>query len=487
MGPCTVAAVTFLRLTAVALILAWFQAVQVPDAAALGGVDLSVLIQHVSGRLEVGVQDQYTIHVFNRSVADAEGTTRVRIGPIPTDLRVSSVGTAVGEGWACTEPDFATVAQFYFCDIVGARFPAIAVKLVPTVATTTARMFDVAVDHFETAADPTPDDNYTTAIIPPVQERVDLAIAVTVDGPFTVGAPASFTVVISNRGPGPTSGSTLVTPVAEIPAALTDATASGAGWACTTGPGIQCSSTDSVAPGASFPQIVYRVTPSGASAPFVAFWLQTQPANNSDLDFSDNGVMTCAAVAPEQDPASARSDLALDVANGAGSFTVDIANLGPLPTAGTTCVHFTLPKATTFTSPASGDGWTCGASPVTGFLCTTTAVVAPGAAYRTITVPFGAPDAGVATGPFRATASNAWDTDRTNNSDTGVADPTPVSTTTTTLAIPTSPDPRGQLPPTGSTSLWPAGLGTTFLALGAASMTASRRRPRSKWMSSDRS
>jgi uncharacterized repeat protein (TIGR01451 family) len=84
----------------------------------------------------------------------------------------------------------------------------------------------------------------------------DLAIAKTHAAPFVKGQTGTYTVLVSNLGPGPTSGT--VTVADTLPAGLTATAIGGPGWTCSLDT-FTCMRVDVLAAGASYPPITVTV------------------------------------------------------------------------------------------------------------------------------------------------------------------------------------------------------------------------------------
>ncbi|KAA0252693.1 MAG: DUF11 domain-containing protein, partial [Acidobacteria bacterium] len=98
-----------------------------------------------------------------------------------------------------------------------------------------------------TPGDPNP-ANDTATDVTTIAQLPDLAITKSHAGTFTQGQPGTYTVTVSNVGPGPTTGTVTVTDT--LPAGLTATGFSGTGWTCTLAP-LSCSRADALAPAAS--------------------------------------------------------------------------------------------------------------------------------------------------------------------------------------------------------------------------------------------
>ena len=97
-----------------------------------------------------------------------------------------------------------------------------------------------------------------------VVQQPNLPIAKRHTGNFTQGQNgATYTIVVSNSGPGSTNG--MVTVTDTIPAGLTAAAISGPGWTCTA-PAGPCNRSDALPAGSSYPPITVTVNVA-ANAP----------------------------------------------------------------------------------------------------------------------------------------------------------------------------------------------------------------------------
>jgi uncharacterized repeat protein (TIGR01451 family) len=118
----------------------------------------------------------------------------------------------------------------------------------------------------------------------------DLAISKTHSGNFTVGQNGSYTLSVTNNGPGNEIGPITVTDT--LPAGLSYVSASGTGWACgAVGQDVTCTHSGPLASGTSLPDITLTVGVGAAAAPGVTntatvagTLFDNQPGNNSNSD-----------------------------------------------------------------------------------------------------------------------------------------------------------------------------------------------------------
>jgi uncharacterized repeat protein (TIGR01451 family) len=88
-----------------------------------------------------------------------------------------------------------------------------------------------------------------------------LSISKTHTGNFTQGQPGTYTLTVSNAGPGPTGGTVTVTD--SMPSGLTATAASGNNWSCQVtggGTGVSCNRSDALAQGTSYDLITLTVS-----------------------------------------------------------------------------------------------------------------------------------------------------------------------------------------------------------------------------------
>ncbi len=99
-------------------------------------------------------------------------------------------------------------------------------------------------------------------------EVADLGIDKSHTGDFTVGVNGTYTLSVSNYGPGDHTG--LVSVSDSLPTGLTPLTATGSGWTCTVAaPDVDCTRSDSLNNGNSYPDITVTVSVAAGAAPSV--------------------------------------------------------------------------------------------------------------------------------------------------------------------------------------------------------------------------
>lgn len=217
-------------------------------------------------------------------------------------------------------------------------------------------------------------------------------------GNFTQGQTgATYTVIVSNIGPGPTFGTVTVTDLP--PSGLTLVSMAGPGWACPASPGNTCTRSDTLGPGAAYPPITVTVNvASNATSPQVN--VATVSGGGASTASSSDST-TIVALAPALSITKTHSGNFHRGQTGA-TYTVTVSNTGNAPTSGTVTVTDNAPVGFTNVS-MSGTGWTC---PSPGSTCTRSDTLAPGGSYPVITVTLDvAPDAPVPTLTNQVTAS----------------------------------------------------------------------------------
>src|SRR5439155_1708025 len=130
--------------------------------------------------------------------------------------------------------------------------------------------------------------NNTASDLTLITQLPDLAITKTHSGNFTPGQiAATYTIIVSNAGAGPTSGT--VTVVDALPSGLTATSLSGTGWTCTLAT-LTCTRSDVLAAGASYPPITLTVNlaanapPSLTNPTLLSSELDASPGNNTGND-----------------------------------------------------------------------------------------------------------------------------------------------------------------------------------------------------------
>jgi uncharacterized repeat protein (TIGR01451 family) len=344
------------------------------DFANVSAIPQLAITKTHSGDFTVGQPGAYTIIVSNAGDVATTGTVTVKDN-LPSQLSATS---ASGTNWSCvgvslvtcTRSDSLASGQSYdpITLTVSINSSSFSTNSVINKATVTGGGDGLT----HSASDP-------TTINTPA-----LAISESHVGTFTAGQPASYTIAVSNPGTIATTGS--VTVGDNLPSGFTGGTASGSGWTCSnSGSAINCSRQDALAGGGNYPAI----TVSGTIDPSA----QSPLLNQATVSGGGDPISHTAA-----DSASINfPDLAVTLAHTGNFFvgqtgatyTINISNVGSIPTAGgTITVVDPLPIGLTATQ-ASGAGWTCQifAGAQTEVDCTSPAgVLNPGSSYPPISV-----------------------------------------------------------------------------------------------------
>ncbi|MDL1949925.1 DUF11 domain-containing protein, partial [Acidobacteria bacterium ACD] len=182
------------------------------------------------------------------AIAKSHSGTFTQGQPGSYTLTVSNVGAGLtatgfsGTGWTCTLAPLSCSRADALAP--AASYPALTLS-VDVSLTAPASLTNTAT--VSTPGDPNP-ANDTATDVTTIAQLPDLAITKSHAGTFTQGQPGTYTVTVSNVGPGPTTGTVTVTDT--LPAGLTATGFSGTGWTCTLAP-LSCSRADALAPAAS--------------------------------------------------------------------------------------------------------------------------------------------------------------------------------------------------------------------------------------------
>ncbi len=245
----------------------------------------------------------------------------------------------------------------------------------------------------------------------------DLTIAKTHTGTFTVGTPTNYTISVKNSGSSPTSG--LVTMTDVQPAGLTFTGASGTGWSCSGTTTIQCTRSDALAAGASYPNITLSVTPSAAGMVTNTASVAGGGESNTGNDSSSDPVTVLGVV----DLTVTKSHTGNFTMGVNGVYTLAVSNAGGAPTAGTVTLADVLPAGLGFVS-ATGSNWNCGFATGT-VTCARTNVINAGNSAPAITLTVSVAAAAVPSVTNTASVSGGGEP-AANNGNNSDSDPTTV-------------------------------------------------------------
>ncbi len=305
----------------------------------------------------------YTLAVTNQGPAATTGTVTVT-DALPSGLTATAIA---GTGWNCTLGTLTCTRSDVLAN--GASYPDI------TLTVDVAANAPASVTNTGTVSgggDPTPasDDDPTNIL------TANLAIDKAHTGNFRQGQTgAQYTLAVTNNGPAATTGTVTVTDT--LPAGLTATAINGTGWSCVLGT-LTCTRSDSLANGASYPDITLTV----------------DVANNAPASVTNSGTVSGGGdptPSTDDDPTTVLStNLAIDKSHigdfrqgqTGAQYTISVTNTGPDPTAGQVSVTDALPAGLTATA-INGTGWTCVLGTLT---CTRSDVLAANASYPNITL-----------------------------------------------------------------------------------------------------
>ncbi|MGA2600985.1 MAG: Ig-like domain-containing protein, partial [Bryobacteraceae bacterium] len=210
------------------------------------GPDPAIAKSHVGSFRQGDHGDTYTITVTNQGQAPTSGTLQMT-DTLPAGLTATSL---VGPpNWSCVLATLTCQTSAALASSASAQFTAI-VNVADNAAASVTNMATVS-----GGGDVNPNDN-TANDVTSIIQTADLTITDTNSVSFIQNNPASYALVVSNVGPGPTVGT--VTVIDTLPSGLTAQGISGMNWTCTLST-LTCTRNDALAPGASYPPITVSV------------------------------------------------------------------------------------------------------------------------------------------------------------------------------------------------------------------------------------
>jgi len=369
--------------------------------------DMTITKTHTGSFTQGQVGATYTITATNSGGAATTAAVSV-VDTLPTGIAATALS---GTGWTCTLGSLTCTRN----DVLAAAASYPAITLTVTVANNAAANVTNSVTVSgggetnlanDTATDPTT-----------VVQVADLTISKSHTGNFSQGqVGATYSITVSNSGPGPTSGT--VTVIDTVPTGLTATAMVGTGWTCTLGT-VTCTRADVLAVSTSYPAITLTVTVANNAASSVT---------NTATVSGGGQLNTANDVANDITTVTQASDLTITKTHTGNftqgqvgaTYTITASNAGPGPTNGTVTVVDTLPAGLTATSEA-GTGWTCVLGTLT---CTRTDVLAPASSYPAITLTVTVANNAAASVTNSATISGGGEINTANDT---AADPTTVN------------------------------------------------------------
>jgi uncharacterized repeat protein (TIGR01451 family) len=250
-----------------------------------------------------------------------------------------------------------------------------------------------------------------------VNHAADLTITKSHVGDFAQTSTGDYTITVSNRGNGPTTGTVSVTDT--LPTGLTGTAMAGPGWTCNLGT-LTCTRSDALPSPGSYPAITLMVSvaanasPNLVNAATVSGGGEINTANDTATDFTVIGPPPV----PDLSPGLVGNGIAFDTffqGEIGATYTLSVANIGTGATTGPITIVDTLPAGLTATA-ISGQGWNCTLATLT---CTRNDFpLAPGAGYPwitlTVNVAINAPSNLIS----KATVSGGGETNTSNDTTT---------------------------------------------------------------------
>ena len=222
--------------------------------------------------------------------------------------------------------------------------------------------------------------NDSAADVTIITPAPDLTISSTHTGNFTQGETgASYTLTVSNAGPGTTSGA--ITVADTLPAGLSATSIAGSGWTCVLA-SLTCTRADALAANGSYPAVT--ITANVAANAAASVTNTATVSGGGELNTSNDVAADATTIVPAADLTIAIVHSGTLSSGQTGAmYTIVVTNSGQGPTAGTVSVVDSFPANGVTATAISGTGWTCVLATLT---CTRADVLAAGASYPGITV-----------------------------------------------------------------------------------------------------
>ncbi|MFO1064612.1 MAG: hypothetical protein U0892_12180 [Pirellulales bacterium] len=375
---------------------------QITDPAS----DLTISKSHTDSFRQGDAGDHYFLVVHNTGSLASSGTVTVS-DVVPAGMTVAA---AAGDGWTASVSGNQVTAVRSDALSIGSDYPTLTVTVsvandAPASITNTATVsgggeLDVQND---SASDATA-----------VAQNSDLSVAVTHSGSIHQGdASIPYTIVVTNSGFGPTSGS--VTVSTTLPTGLTYVSSVGTGWTIQQSGGtITATRSDSLAANTSFPTITLTTSVNNDAPSSIAETVtvsgggDVNSSNDTATDTSNVIAAPNLSVVVSNDDSVQQGDI--------GKFcTVVVSNAANTSsTSGTVTVTTTLPSGLTATA-AQGTGWSAS---VTGSSVTATRndSLAAGASFPPLSISYTVTPSSPTPVTIAATVSGGGDLSSSDNS-----------------------------------------------------------------------
>ena len=336
--------------------------------------DLRVVKSH-EGDFFVGQQGAtYTVLVRNVGTGPTSGEVTIE-DPISEGMTPVA---AVGPGWTCAIEALTVDCRRSDALAPQQAYPPLTITVnVGPVALTTTNIATVSGGGTEQPSSSPPDP---TTIV----GRPQLTITKSHPDPVIQGERGlPFSLLVSNNGSGPTTGTVTVTDT--LPSGLALVDASGSGWNCVISAAtVTCSRSDALAQALSYPAIQIRADVAAGATSTVN---EATVSGGGDTTPNDNVARDSVPISPPGQPnltLAKEHDGNFTQGQQGAAYRLRVTNSGQAPTTGLVTVTDNVPAALTPTS-ASGSGWACAiASQLV--TCTRSDALAPGGAFPLIVI-----------------------------------------------------------------------------------------------------
>jgi uncharacterized repeat protein (TIGR01451 family) len=337
--------------------------------------DLTITKSHV-GDFTAGQPGAYTVTVSNGGAAATTGQVNVT-DFLPFGMTATTISAT---GWICSQvptsfvscqrSDVLNPAISYPAINITVRVDGASSAIVTNVASVSGGgELNLAND---SASDPT---NVSAPVIAITKSHSPAT--------FIVGQTGTYTITVSNTGAASTSTSLPVNISDFLPQGMTATSITAPGWTCSSAPTtfVNCTRSDTLAPGDTFPSITLTIRVDGSSSSTVTNSALASGGGDLNNHIASDPTPVTAPVL-----AITKSHTGSFTLGQPGSYTISVSNSGTIATQpASVVVNDFLPFGMTATS-ISGSGWTCPPTPTSFVNCTRSDVLAPGNSYPSITI-----------------------------------------------------------------------------------------------------
>jgi uncharacterized repeat protein (TIGR01451 family) len=338
------------------------------DVTTISHPDLTISKTHV-GNFTQGQTGAYSIIVTNSGPLPTDGSAVTVTDTLPTGLTATNI---TGSGWSCTLATLTCTRSNVLA--AGSSYPAITLTVniasnSPLSVTNTAA---VAGGGEVTISNDTANDATTINGVP------DLTVTKSHTGNFAQGQTgATYTIIVSNSGGAPTSGTITMTDT--LPAGLTATAINPPGnWTC--GTLTSCTRTQALAAGSSA-MFTLTVNVASNASPSVTNTVTVSGGGETNVG-NDTASDPTTIVQPDLTITKTHSGNFTQGQTGA-TYAITVTNSGTASTSGTVTVIDSLPSGLTAATPTAinGSGWICTQATLT---CTRSDVLTAGSSYPAI-------------------------------------------------------------------------------------------------------